>query len=465
MSRTLFALVVSLATLGTSRVQAQSIEETAALLREKNLSSAISMQIVTDLTTLFGPRLAGSDSEKRSATWIKTELETLGFDKVWIEPFQIDGWMRGQETAEITGANPQKLMVTALGRSVATPPQGIEAGIVLFKRYQDLLDAPVGSLKGKIALVTQPTVRAQDGAGYGYTGPIRRAGPSEAAKRGAVAYLMRSLGTEEHRFPHTGNTTYDSKITRIPAAALSAPDVEQIERLAAKGQSVRIKLTLTPRDLGKVTSQNVIAEIRGREKPDEIILISGHLDSWDLGTGALDDGAGVAIAIGAGKSILDLPQRPRRTIRVVLFGSEEVGLLGGKAYHDAHKEELSKHILVTEADFGQGPVYKFSTRIANPNHPSINRIQNALTPLGIVRGDNEAEGGSDVSVLVAANVPAVSLELDGNDYFDYHHTPDDTLDKIDPKRLNQATAANAVFAYMAAELEGDYRPEAAAVTK
>lgn len=442
-------------------VHAGQPEEIAAQLRQQALRDPSAMEIVTDLTTTIGPRLDGSESEKRAAEWAKRRFEQLGFDKAWIEPFPlIHGWARGEERAEILSPSPQPLAVTALGGSSATAPEGLVAEIALFKTYDALLAAPVGSLAGKIVVVTQPMVRTEDGSGYGAIAMMRSRGPSEAARRGAVAYLLRSLATDNRRLPHTGNLHYATNAPQIPAAALSVPDAEQLERLAASGQPVKIKLVLTPRDLGPVTSQNVIAEIKGREKPDEIVLLGAHLDSWDLGTGAIDDGAGVAIVMAASKMIRDLPQRPRRTIRVVLFGSEETGLLGGIAYAKAHKAELSQHIIAAEPDLGQGPVFRFQTGVANPDEPTLKAIHSALAPLGILRGDNLSQGSSDIEPLAEAHVPVVTLELDASDYFDLHHSSDDTLDKIKPERINQSTAAYAVFAYLAAELDGNYRKPA-----
>jgi hypothetical protein len=424
------------------------------------------MEIITDLTTEIGPRLAGSEAEKRAARWAEQRFEQMGFDKVWVENFSIEhGWARGVEKAEVISPSPQPLVVTALGGCVAIPPEGVEAEIALFKTYDELLAAPVRSLTGKIVVVTQPMVRAQDGDGYEYVYKIRAAGPNEAARRGAVAYLLRSLATDSHRLPHTGATHFAEDALRIPAAALSVPDAGQLDRLVAKGNPVRIKLVLTPRDLGPVTSQNVIAEIRGREKPDDIVLLGAHLDSWDLGTGAIDDAAGVAIVMAAGKLICDLPQRPRRTLRVVLFGAEEFGLLGGNAYTKAHKVELGHHVVAAEPDFGQGPVYAFQTGVANPDEPSLKRMRAALAPLGIIPGDNQSKGSSDTEPLAESGVPAITLKQDGMDYFDFHHTPDDTLDKIEPVRINQSAAAFTVFAHLAAELDGDYRAKASAPAK
>lgn len=432
-------------------------EQTAAQLADRALTGARTMEIITSLTTEIGPRLDGSPAEKRAAEWAKNYCEKLGFDKVWIEPFKLEHrWERGIERAEVISPSPQPLVITALGGSIATPPEGIEAEIALFRTYDELLAAPSGSLKGKIAVVTQKLPRTQDASGYGHLSKIRVAGPSEAASRGAIAYLLRSLATDSRRSPHTGYMFYKESAPRIPAAALSVPDADQLERLAAGGP-VRVKLVLTPRDLGPATSQNVIAEIKGREKPGEMVLLGAHLDSWDLGTGAIDDGAGVAVIMAAAKLIRDLPERPKRTIRIVLFGSEETGLRGGRAYAAAHQKENDRLVIAAEPDEGQGPVYRFQTGVGNPDAPSLKRIRAALVPLGIISGDNNSHGNSDIEPLAEAHVPAVTLTLDAMDYFDLHHTADDTLDKIVPARINQTTAAYAVFTYLAAELDGDYR--------
>ena len=447
-------------------VYAATPDETAAALAQTALTNSGAMEILSSLTTEIGPRLAGSEAEKRAAAWATQHFTAFGFDKVWVESFPLaHGWARGLERAEVTSPSPQPLVVTALGGSVATPLEGIEAEIALFKTYAELLAAPTNSLAGKIAVVTQPMFRAQDGAGYGALIQMRTAGPSEAARRGAVAYLLRSLGTDSHRVPHTGGTHYAAGVRPIPAGALAVPDAEQLDRLVALGRPVRLRLRLTTRDLGPVTSQNVIAEIKGRERPDEFVLVGAHLDSWDLGTGAIDDGAGVAIVMAATKLIRELPEPPRRTIRVVLFGSEEPGVVGGNAYAKAHQAEFSHYVIAAEPDLGQGPVYRFQTGVADPDEPSLQRIRAALAPLGVVRGDNQSHGESDVGPLAERQVPAVTLELDATDYFDLHHTPDDTFDKVKPERINQSAAAYAAFTYLAAELDGDYRQAGAVPVK
>lgn len=433
-------------------------EQTAAALVQKALAGTSAMDIVRSLTTEVGPRLAGSEAEKRAAAWARDHFTQLGFDKVWIENFPLEaGWARGVEQAEVVSPSPQRLQVTALGGSVATPAGGIEAPIALFKTYEELLAAPPGSLTGKLAVVTQPMTRTGDGSGYGTLNKMRTAGPAEAARRGALGYLLRSLGTDARRSPHTGATRYATNVPPIPAAALSAPDAEQLERLAERGTPVRVKLVLTPRQLGPVTSQNVIAEIKGRSASEEFVLLGAHLDSWDLGTGALDDGAGVGIVMAAAGLIRGLPERPWRTIRVVLFGAEEFGIFGGAAYAGAHQSESTNHFIMAEPDVGQGPIRRFSTHVANPDQPALNRIRTVLATLGIAAGDNNSRQHSDLQPIEDLGVAAASLEMDASDYFDFHHTPDDTFDKLKPERLNQTTAAYVVFTYLSAELDGLYR--------
>ena len=459
-------LVLALLLAGRFTGVAETPDQIAAALGQKALTNSGAMKIVRDLTTEIGPRPAGSEAEKRAAAWAKQRFEQLGFDKIWVESFPLEhGWERGIETAEVVSPSPQRLVITALGDSVATPSEGIVAEIALFKTYDEFLAAPTNAMSGKIVVVTQPMARARGGRGYGEVNKMRNRGPAEAAQRGAVAYLLRSLGTDNHRIAHAGHTNFPKDGPRIPAAALSVPDAEQLERLVAKGGPVRIKLVLTPRNFSPATSQNVIAEIKGREKPAEIVLLGAHLDSWDLGTGALDDGAGVGIVVAAAKLIRDLPQRPKRTIRVVLFGSEEPGLFGGHAYAQAHQSEVGHYVVVAEPDEGQGPVYAFQTGVANPDEPSLQRIRAALSPLGIAAGGNKSKGSSDVEPLAEMGAPAVTLELDATDYFDFHHTADDTFDKLNPERINQATAAYVIFTYLAAELDGDYRAKASASTK
>ena len=440
----------------TDALPSESLVVTASSLGQKALNDPAAFDFVESLTTEIGQRLAGTEAHKRAVVWAEARLKAAGLENVHTEPFSFPAWIRGAESAEIVGSVPQHLAVTALGGSVATDASGIEAEIALFRTYDDLLAAAPGSLSGKIAVVTQRMVRAQDGSGYGAANPIRRSGPSEAAKRGAVAYLLRSLGTDSHRLPHTGALNYKDGAPRIPAAALAIPDADQLERLAALGP-VRIRLLLTPTVQENAPSWNVVGEVKGTVRPDEVVLIGGHLDSWDLGTGATDDGAGVAIAFGAARLIAGLPHRPSRTIRVVLFGAEEMNF-SGAAYAQAHEGETTKIVVAGEADFGARNVYSVQLPRGAADSDFGHMLERIIAPLGANVDRRPALGsGDDIRELQKAGVPAVSLRQDGLDYFDAHHTADDTLDKIDPKQLDQAVAVWSAFTYLAAASDVDFR--------
>ena len=285
----------------------------AAQLRDAALDDTVAWDLVEGLTTEIGARPAGSDAERMAREWGVTRLKAMGFANVHIDEFKIDGWTRGVETGEIVGPTPRRLALTALGRSGATPPGGITAEIVWFDGYEALKAAPEGSLKGKIAFVTHRMAATQDGSSYGAFGPIRFAGPGIAAQKGAVAIVIRSVGSDHHRMPHTGVTTFPRGVNPIPAAALSVPDAELLERLGTHGP-IKLHLVLTPRNPGVLTSGQVVAEVPGSDPAAGIVVIGGHLDSWDLATGAIDDGAGVAITTAAAKHILDSGVKPRRTI-------------------------------------------------------------------------------------------------------------------------------------------------------
>lgn len=429
----------------TQKGAAQTPYEEAVLLRDKALKGNIAYEFVEELTTRFGPRPAGSPSEQAAARWSAEKFKAMGFDKVTIEDVPLVHWVRGEEKVELVGDYARPISAVALGGAPATPAGGVEGEVVLFQTYQDLLDAPMGSLTGKIAAVLQPTPRAQDGAGYGATGMIRRSGPGEAQKRGAIGFVMRSLGTEDHRFAHTGSTPYLGD-KAIPSFAVSPPDAEQLARLGKLGKPIRMKLFSTASTVQSHT-QNVVAEITGREKPDEIIVIGGHLDSWDLGTGAIDDGAGVAITAAAGKLILDQPLRPKRTIRVVFFGAEEVsqpdgsGATGGNGYVKAHASELSKHIIAAESDFGAGNIYRLSLPGALKGHGVATQAARLVAPLKVMFDPSPALGGGvDVGPMNRLGVPTINLSQDGRDYFDAHHTADDTIERIDPVQMTQNVA-------------------------
>src|SRR5579859_5306823 len=329
--------------------------DTVSDLAAKAKADSWGYDFLADLTTDIGPRMAGSKAERDAADWAVDRLKKAGFDEVHIEKFPVTYWARGAEEADITQPRLQHLAVAALGHSVPTPAGGIEAEVVLFKSLDALIDAPDGSLKGKIAVITRKTVRAQNGQGYGPAVASRVAGPSVAARKGALALVIRSVGTDNHRIAHTGITLYAKDAPKIPAAAISNPDADLLERMAAKGPvKLRLKLDNKSTESQAVT---VVGEIKGREHPEQVVLISGHLDSWELGTGAIDDGAGVAIAAGAAKAIIDQGLHPKRTIRVVMFGAEEIGGGPVDAYEAAHAKEAGNIVIAGESDFGAGRIY------------------------------------------------------------------------------------------------------------
>lgn len=454
-------------------------DDTASDIASKALASHWGYDFLADLTTDIGPRMAGSKAERDAADWAVDRLKKAGFDNVHIEKFPVTYWARGAEEADITQPRLQHLAVAALGHSAPTPAGGIEAELVLFKSFQALIDAPDGSLKGKIAVIVQKTVRAQNGQGYGPAVASRVAGPSVAAKKGALALVIRSVGTDNHRIAHTGITLYDKGAPKIPAAAISNPDADLLERMAAKGP-VKLRLKLDNKSTENVDTYTVVGELKGREHPEQVVLLSGHLDSWELGTGAIDDGAGVAIAAGAAKIIADLGPHPKRTIRVVMFGAEEIGA-ASDAYEAAHAKEAGNIVIAGESDFGAGKIYNAalpagalggdeSGRPKFTNNPQptgadfAKQLTAALLPLGVdMLRKPSSEGGADLEGIHEKDgVPVVDFGQDGTKYFDIHHTADDTLDKVEPAELAQNIAVWASFAWLAAESDVDFRALSAA---
>lgn len=442
----------------TEAVQPELTVETEMLIKQ-SLDSDVAYDVTESLTTEIGPRVAGSAPEARAREWGVAKFKELGFENVRIETFTIPGWERVSESGEIVAPYPQPLYLTALGGSVSTPAGGIEADVAYFPDYDDLVAAPLEGYEGKIIYISGRMEKAPDGAGYGPANRKRRSGATEAAKRGAAGVIIRSVGTDSHRFPHTGQMRYSLDYPRVPIAALSAPDADQLDRIFESGEEVRVKFNLQTRDLGDIESGNVIGEIVGSEKPEEIVLISGHLDSWDLGTGALDDGAGIGISVGAAKVIMDSGLTPKRTIRVVMFGAEETGLWGGRAYADQHEDDLVNHVLASESDFGAGPVYEIRSGLGGNGDAFIESLHSQIGHLGIDIGTARSNGGPDIGPMFSKGVPALRLQQDGTDYFDYHHTPDDTFDKIDPDEMKQNVAAWAVMTWMASETDINFKDQ------
>ena len=463
------------ATAGSARAAtaATAPETVAVQLRDAAMTGHdMAYSWVSELTTRFGPRPAGSPSEQQAAEWAAERLKALGFDNVHVESFPITAWVRGTESAQMVAPDAQPLVVAALGASPPTPVTGLEGDVVIFPTLTELKAAAPGSLTGKIAMVAQRMVRTQDGAGYVATVGARIDGPHEAAERGAIGFLLRSLGTDNHRMAHTGTTRYVNGVVPVPAFALSVPDADQIERIAALGHTVRVRLFSSASYVQGAHSQNVIADVRGRERPQEVVLLGAHLDSWDQGTGAIDDGTGTAIITAAAKLIRDLPQRPRRTVRVVLFGSEEVAqpvppgsAFGGHSYASNHRAELGNHVLAGESDFGTDRVYQLALPKAVWGGAFARAVMRVLTPIGVLSSERPPEDvGTDVGPSVEAGVPAVALAQDGMRYFDIHHTPDDTLDKVDRAQLDQNVAAWAALVWLVADSDVDFRSRPASAS-
>ncbi len=448
----------------------------AARLRDAAMDGTQAWMILESLTTEVGSRLAGSAGDVRGVQWAVNMFKTLGYDRVWTEPVRFPVWERRAEHAEIVDPFPHKLELTALGGSVSTNGT-VEAEVIEFATLDALKQARPEDVQGKIVFIGNRMVRARDGGGYGPAVLARTQGAQAAAALGARALLIRSIGTSNNRLPHTGiavsvaqalaDPDLAAKLPRtesglpivatpVPAAALANPDADLLSRVLERGRPVRVRLHL---DVGwratEHESANVIGEITGGEVPDEVVLLGAHLDSWDLGTGAIDDGAGVAITMAAGQ-LVKRHGKPRRSIRVVAFANEEQGIYGGRAYADAHGDEVSRHVLAAESDFGAGRIWRLDWAVKPEAQPAIDALLAVLKPIGVSRGLPYANGGPDLGPMRARGMAVLSLQQDGTTYFDIHHTANDTLDKIDSKDLDQNVAVYAAFAWIAAQADGDF---------
>ncbi len=430
-----------------ARAQADWIDayrEPAARLIGESLSTRFAWERLAELTDTFGHRLSGSDALDAAIRWAAAEMKKDGLENVRLEPVKVPHWVRGEESAEIVTPRRHAIAMLGLGNSVGTPPAGIEADVLSVRSFQDLEDAGP-RVKGRIVLFNVPFTS------YGETVQFRAAGPSRAGALGAVAALVRAVGPPGLRTPHTGALSYADGSPRIPAAAIATEDADRIQRLIDRGTAVRVRLRMQARMLPDADSFNVVGEIRGRETPDEVVALGGHLDSWDVGTGAIDDGGGCVVTWEAARLMKKLNLRPRRTVRVVLWTNEENGLRGGLAYRDRYRQELARHVLMLESDSGvfRPTGFGFSGSDAARGH--IKAIA------ALLRGIEASEigpggGGADIGPSVeAAGIPAMSLQVEGN-YFLYHHTPADTVDKIDPLHMSRAAAAIAVMTYVVADM-------------
>jgi hypothetical protein len=429
-------------------------DKTVALILGEALKDDRAHRRLAWLTDHIGPRLSGSANLERAVEWSVAELRTDGLDRVWTEPVMVPHWVRGEETARLVGPREQPMRISTFGGSVATPPEGITAEVVEAGDFEEL-EALGDGVRHKIVLYNKEIFRnggPNRDRGYGSAVGLRRFGAIRAAKQGAVATLMRSLGTADFDLPHTGMMGYEDGVQKIPSAAVTAEDAELMSRLLAAGETVRVHLTIGARTLPDAESHNVVADLRGREKPDEIVLIACHLDSWDVGTGAIDDGAGCVVVMEALRILKGLDAPPRRTVRGVLYTNEENGLRGGRNYAEVHADELDLHVAAIESDSGAGSPRGFGVSAGPGGVERMEELVSALAHIG-ADGVRSGGGGADISPLGKAQVPLMNLWQDTTHYFDYHHSAADTLDKVDPGDLARNVAAMAVMAYLLAESE------------
>ena len=431
-------------------------------LQQAALSSDYAYKQVAHLANNIGPRLSGSVQAAKAVEYVANELKALGCE-VQLEKVMVPRWVRGEETAALVQwpgmaeNTTQKIMLCALGASVATPPEGITAEVVAVRSFDELKALPREKVAGKIVVFNYPFDKqmaavGRGGAAYERAVVSRGGGPSAAARQGAIACLIRSVGGADYRLPHTGQTKYAEDAPKIPAGAVTAEDADLIVDLVRQG-TVRMKLVLTPQTLPEVQSYNVIGDIKGTEHQEQVVVVSGHLDSWDLGTGAIDDGAGVAVSMEAANLIQKLKLRPKRTIRVIAWMNEENGLMGSKTYANDHAKDFGNHFAAMETDGGAG--HPLGLNIAGKRE-----VKTVLAPVAAILEESGAgmltlveHCGADIEPMENAGVPAFSPIQDSRFYFNYHHTAADTLDKIVPKELAENSAIVAVTAYALANSE------------
>ncbi|HET9982848.1 MAG TPA: M28 family metallopeptidase [Longimicrobiales bacterium] len=397
-----------------------------------------------ELVDRFGPRLSGTPNLERAIDWVLGEMKKDGLENVHGEPVRVPHWVRGEESADLVEPRPYRLHMLGLGGSIGTPAGGITAKVLVVSSF-DELERKAADAKGKIVLFDVPFTS------YGETVRYRSGGATAAAKAGAVASLIRSVSSFSMQNVHTGAMRYDSTTPRIPHAAISVEDAMMLHRMQDRGDPVVVKLVMGAKTLPDALSRNVVAELRGSEKPDEVVVMGGHIDSWDVGQGAMDDGGGVVAAWEAVRLMKRLGLRPRRTVRVVAWTNEENGTAGGRGYAAAHAAEIPNHVLAIESDGGVFKPLGFGFTGPDAGLPLAQAIGKLLDRIGagtVHRG----EGGADIAALVQRGVPGMGLEVDGSRYFWYHHSAADTLDKLDPHELAQCVATMAVMAFVAADI-------------
>ena len=431
-------LSAALALLATPAL-AQSPDPLAAAADRALDEDRLAWDFVEGITTEVGPRQAGTEAEARGRRWAMDWLARNGFVNIADEPFDHPTWVPGDARAAITSPFPQPLVLTALGNTPSTRPDGIEAEVVMFDNVAAVRAEPEGSLAGKIAYISHSMTPTQDGSQYGFAGPARWVGAGIAAGKGAVATVIKSIGTERVRSPHTGGTSFPDEVTPIPAGALAIPDAMNLERMFARAgdRPITMRLVLTPQDLGTTVSGNVVGEVVGRDPSLPPVLLACHIDSWWNGTGAFDDGAGCGIIAAAAKNV-EATGRPLRTIRLLMAGAEETGLWGSRAYSEAHLDEPIAVGL--ESDFGADRIWRLETNFRETNPELHERLAAAVARFGVADSSIVARGGADLDIARDQGAAIIDLQQDGYRYFAIHHTPNDVLEMIDPVQLRQNVA-------------------------
>ncbi len=439
-------------------VPASEMQEQVTRVQETALADNTAWELLESLTTEVGPRMGGTPGDALAVQWALENMKAHGFDRVWKEPVSFPYWVRVSESATIVSPRNQPMAVTALGGSPGTDGP-VRAEVIRFADLAALEAAEPGQIEGKIAFIAKRMQREKDGSGYGAAVGGRTRGPFVAAKKGAVALIIRSVGTDNERLPHTGTISSTEPGRPVPAAAISNPDADILEAMLDRGGEVSVELALDCGFEGEATSYNVIGEYDGSGDTGTFVAVGGHLDSWDLGTGAVDDGAGVAITMAAAKLVAGLPVRPRRGIRVVLFANEEQGVYGGKAYAQAHADQLASHLMGSESDLGSGRIYQFRSFVSPEAEPAVAELEELLEALNIPWSrDRQAWGGADFSPMRALGMPVIDFNQDASAYFDLHHTANDTLDKVDASDLRFNVAAFATLIYWVAGSEITFGP-------
>lgn len=408
------------------------------------LADTAGWQRLTDLVDRFGHRFSGSESLEQAIDWILVEMERDGLENVRGEPVMVPHWVRGAESVTLVEPRTQSLPMLGLGGSIGTPPEGITAEVLVVGSFDELTER-AAEARGKIVLFDAPFTT------YGETVRYRTQGAIAAARAGAVASLIRSVASYSMRTPHTGTMSYNDSVPRIPHAALSVEDAMMLHRMQERGERIVVTLKMEAQTLPDVESRNVIAELRGREFPDEVVVFGGHIDSWDVGQGAMDDAGGVVAAWEAVRLMKELGLRPRRTIRVVGWTNEENGTRGGTGYRDAHRDELDQHVLAIESDGGVFKPLGYGFTGSDEAFAIITEIGKLLDRIDageITRGG----GGADIGPIMQLGVPGMGLRVDGTRYFWFHHSEADTIDKLDMREFMECIASLAVMAYVTAEL-------------